>query len=127
MLHSGMLPKPFPKRVGDARPVDAGPPGKSGTFSNRDQRLCWIGRQNFGKPKGRFQILLTERHFIWLCVRCEEMGVPKEDLVFGALLEWVYQPGRTELPNASFSRLVFVALEEFIRRHRSEFLPVPML
>ena len=82
---------------------------------------------NFGKPKGPFKIFLTERHFKWLCVQCDEMGVPKEDLIFNALAEWVYQPGRTEITDTSFSQLVFVALEDFIRRHRSEFLPVPML
>jgi hypothetical protein len=121
-----MLPKPFPKRVGDARPVDAGPPGKSGTFSNRDQRLCWIGRQISANLKGRSKSF-SPNGTSYGYASGVMMGVPKEDLVFGALLEWVYQPGRTELPNASFSRLVFVALEDFIRRHRSEFLPVPML
>jgi hypothetical protein len=110
MLQSGMIPKPFPG-------------------SNRDQRLCWIGRHTFGpiyfgEPTVPFQILVTEEHFAWLSAQCEEMDVPKEDLILNALREWVNQPGREKVPDVGFSWLVFVALEDFIRRHHSKFLRV---
>lgn len=78
----------------------------------------------FGEPTVPFQILVTEEHFAWLSAQCEEMGVPKEDLIFNALRERVNQPGRKKVPDVGFSWLVFVALQDFIRRHQSEFLPV---
>jgi len=81
----------------------------------------------FGQSTLPFQILVTEQHFKWLSVQCEEMGVTKEELVFNALREWICRCSQPKVPSVGFSWLVFVALEDFIRRHRSEFLPVSML
>jgi hypothetical protein len=78
----------------------------------------------FGEPTGPFRIVLTEHHFAWLSVQCKEMRVTKEDLIFNALLEWTRRTGPAKLPSVGLSSLVFLALEDFIRRHRSEFLPL---
>ena len=78
----------------------------------------------FGEPTGPFRILVTEQHFAWLSVQSEEMRVTKGELILNALQEWISHTGPGRLPNVSFSWLVFLALEHFIRRHRSEFLPV---
>jgi hypothetical protein len=78
----------------------------------------------FGESTSPFEILVTEQHFRWLGVQCEEMGITKEELIFNALREWTDRTNRKKAPNVDFSWLVFVALEDFIRRHHSEFLPV---
>ena len=78
----------------------------------------------FGESTLLFQILVTEQHFRWLSIQCEEMGVTKEELVFNALREWIDRTNREKVPSVGFSWLVFIALEDFIRRHHDEFLPV---
>jgi hypothetical protein len=100
----------------------------AGSHSNRELGLCWIRHQILGsiisEPTGPFRIVLTEHHFAWLSVQCKEMRVTKEDLIFNALLEWTRRTGPAKLPSVGLSCLVFLALEDFIRRHRSEFLPL---
>jgi len=78
----------------------------------------------FGEPTGPFRILVTEQHFAWLSVQSEWMRVTKGELILNALQEWISHTGPGRIPNVSFSWLVFLALEHFIRRHRSEFFPV---
>ena len=81
----------------------------------------------FGESTLPFQVLVTEQHYRWLSIQCEEMEMTKEELIFNVLREWIDRSDRKKVPNVGFSWLVFIALEDFIRRHRSEFLPVPML
>ena len=71
-----------------------------------------------------FRILVIEHHFAWLTAQCKEMRETKENLIFNALQEWTRRTGPAKLPSVGLSCLVFLALEDFIRRHRSEFLPV---
>ena len=70
------------------------------------------------------QILVTEEHFAWLTLQCEEMGTPKRRLIFNALKEWLSRTDRSKLPEKGLSEMVFLALEDFRWRHRAEFLPL---
>ena len=50
------------------------------------------------------------------------MGIPKEQLVVDAMEEWISR-NREAVISADLSRTVQTALDEFINRHRDEFLP----
>jgi hypothetical protein len=75
----------------------------------------------FAEP---MRILVTEEHFVWLTLQCEQMGTRKRQLIFNALKEWLSRTDPSKLPTKDLSEMVFLALEDFRWRHRAEFLPL---
>ena len=60
--------------------------------------------------------------FDWLARQCEFMRIPKEQLVVDAMEEWISR-NREAVISEDLSQAVQTALDEFINRHRDEFLP----
>jgi hypothetical protein len=68
------------------------------------------------------RVMVSATQFDWLAKQCEFMGIPKEQLVVDAMEEWISR-NREAVISADLSRTVQTALDEFINRHRDEFLP----
>jgi hypothetical protein len=68
------------------------------------------------------RVVVSATQFEWLGKQCEFMGIPKEQLVVDAMEEWISR-NREVVTSADLSRTVQRALDEFINRHREEFLP----
>ena len=66
--------------------------------------------------------MVSAIQFDWLARQCEFMGIPKEQLVVDAMEEWISR-NREAVIAADLSGTVQTALDEFINRHRDEFLP----
>jgi hypothetical protein len=69
------------------------------------------------------QIVLSPAQFHWVTKQCEFLGVTKQELIAGVLEEWIGR-NRLSLPRIAPSAMVSWALDEFMRRHQDEFLPV---
>ena len=70
------------------------------------------------------QIVVTPAHFRWLTTQCEFAGISKQEMIAGVLEEWISRNGGLALPPIEPSTMVGWALDEFMQRHRDEFLPV---
>ena len=68
------------------------------------------------------RVVVSAIQFDWLARQCEFMGIPKEQLVVDAMEEWISR-NREAVIAADLSGTVQTALDEFINRHRDEFLP----
>jgi hypothetical protein len=68
------------------------------------------------------RVVVSATQFEWLGKQCGFMGIPKEQLVVDAMEEWISR-NREVVISADLSRTVQRALDEFINRHREEFLP----
>jgi hypothetical protein len=69
------------------------------------------------------RVVVSAIQFDWLVKQCEFMGIPKEQLVVDAMEEWISR-NREAVTSADLSGTVQTALDEFISRHRDEFLSV---
>jgi hypothetical protein len=72
---------------------------------------------------GALRIEISPRQFEWLTKQCQFLGITKQQLVSDALEEWVWRNRATQIlrdPSATAQR----ALNEFMERHRDEFLLV---
>jgi hypothetical protein len=69
------------------------------------------------------QIELSPVQFRWLTRQCEFLGVTKQALVVDALQEWICR-NRSKQLRTNPTAIVYWALDDFMRRHRNEFLPV---
>ena len=56
--------------------------------------------------------------------QCEFLGVTKQELIADVLEEWVCRNRSIPLPRTDASAIVYWALDDIMRRHRNEFLPV---
>jgi hypothetical protein len=67
------------------------------------------------------EVLLTAQQFEWLTKQCEFLGISKQQLIGDAMEEWLcrYQ---VQINPHDVSATIRAALDEFIRRHREEFL-----
>jgi len=70
------------------------------------------------------QIVLSPVQFQWLTKQCEFLGVTKQELIADVLEEWIGRNRVLSLPRIDPSAMVRWALDEFMRRHQEEFLPV---
>jgi hypothetical protein len=70
------------------------------------------------------QIVLSPAQFHWVTKQCEFLGVTKQELIAGVLEEWIGRNRVLSLPRIAPSAMVSWALDEFMRRHQDEFLPV---
>jgi hypothetical protein len=68
------------------------------------------------------RVVVSATQYDWLAKQCEFMGIPKEQLVVDAMEEWLCRNREVIFP-ADLSRSVQKALDEFMDRHRDEFLP----
>jgi hypothetical protein len=68
------------------------------------------------------RVVVSATQYDWLAKQCEFMGIPKEQLVVDAMEEWLCRNREVIIP-ADLSRSVQKALDEFMDRHRDEFLP----
>ena len=68
------------------------------------------------------RVVVSAIQFDWLAKQCEFMRIPKEQLVVDAMEEWISR-NREAVIAADLSGTVQTALDEFINRHRDEFLP----
>jgi hypothetical protein len=73
-----------------------------------------------GSP-GSFQIVVSSAQFEWLTKQSEFMGITKQQLVVGAVEEWICRNGFAASPYDP-SITAQTALDEFLFRHRDEFL-----
>jgi hypothetical protein len=46
---------------------------------------------------------VTEEHFAWLTLQCEQMGTRKRQLIFNALKEWLSRTDPSKLPTKGLS------------------------
>ena len=69
------------------------------------------------------QIAVKPSHFAWLSKQCEALGTSKEELIDGALQEWLPR-NYAMLSVLGASAVVEMALSDFILRHREEFIPL---
>jgi hypothetical protein len=72
------------------------------------------------RSSGALRIEITSQQFEWLTKQCQFLGIAKRQLVSQALEEWACRNHTAELrdPSATAQR----ALDEFMHRHRCEFL-----
>jgi hypothetical protein len=70
------------------------------------------------------QIVVSPVHFQWLTKQSEFLGVTKQELIADVLAEWICRNRTVSLPRLEASVMVCWALDEFMQRHREEFLPV---
>jgi hypothetical protein len=70
------------------------------------------------------QIVVSPVHFQWLTKQSEFLGVTKQELIADVLAEWICRNRTVSLPRLEASVMVRWALDEFMQRHREEFLPV---
>ena len=68
------------------------------------------------------RVVVSAIQFDWLAKQCEFMRIPKEQLVVEAMEEWISR-NREAVIAGDLSGTVQTALDEFINRHRDEFLP----
>jgi hypothetical protein len=73
-------------------------------------------------PSGALRIEISPRQFEWLTKQCQFLGITKQQLVSDALEEWACRNRSAELCNPSAAAQT--ALNEFMQRHRAEFLSV---
>ena len=78
----------------------------------------------FPEFRGSFQILVKPEHFAWLSKQCEVLGTSKQELIANALQEWLPHHGQRTLLQLNDSSVIEMALADFMRRHRCEFIPV---
>ena len=69
------------------------------------------------------QIVVSLRQYEWLAKQCEFLGITKQQLIADALEEWICRNRTLTLPKPDPSAIIRWALDEFMRRHREEFLP----
>ena len=69
------------------------------------------------------QIVVSSRHFEWLTKQCEFLGITKQQLIADVLEEWISRNRPVNLPPDP-SPIVRLALDEFMQRHRDEFMPI---
>ena len=70
------------------------------------------------------QIVLSPAQFRWLTKQCEFLAVTKQEFIADVLEEWICRNRALSLPWIVPSAMVRWALNEFMERHRDEFLPV---
>jgi hypothetical protein len=70
------------------------------------------------------QIVVSPVHFQWLTKQSEFLGVTKQELIAGVLEEWIRRNRSVRIPLLEASAMVRWALDEFMQRHRDEFLPL---
>jgi hypothetical protein len=68
-------------------------------------------------------VVVSSQHFKWLTKQCEFLGITEQQLVADVLEEWICRNQPASLPPDP-SAIVRLALDEFMRRHRDEFIPV---
>ena len=68
-------------------------------------------------------IVVSSQHFEWLTKQCEFLGITEQQLIADVLEEWICRNRPLNLA-ADPSAIVRLALDEFMRRHRDEFIPV---
>ena len=68
--------------------------------------------------------MVSPAQFQWLTKQCEFLGVTKQELIADILEEWINRNRALTLPRLDPSTMVRWALDEFMQRHRDEFLPV---
>jgi hypothetical protein len=68
------------------------------------------------------RVVVSATQYDWLGKQCAFMGIPKEQLVVDAMEEWLCRNREVVIP-VDLSRTVQRALNEFMDRHRDEFLP----
>jgi archaellum biogenesis protein FlaJ (TadC family) len=67
---------------------------------------------------------LTASHRQWLATQSEALNTSSEQVMSDVLSEWVVRHRETVSNGGSLGDFLPEALEEFISRHREEFLPV---
>jgi hypothetical protein len=67
------------------------------------------------------RVSVSATQFDWLAKQCAFMRIPKEQLVVDAMEEWVCR-NRDAVISDDLSRTAQRALDEFMNRHRDEFL-----
>jgi hypothetical protein len=75
-------------------------------------------------PEFREQIVINAEHFAWLSKQCEVLGTSKQQMIANVLQEWLPHHPQSAVLNLSNSSMVEMALDDFILRHRNEFIPV---
>jgi hypothetical protein len=67
---------------------------------------------------------LTAYQVEWLLRQCSDLRLKKLQLLRQALFEWVAEHPDYRFSAATFGSAMQLALEEFIRRHTAEFVPL---
>jgi hypothetical protein len=75
-------------------------------------------------PEFRDQIVINAEHFAWLSKQCEVLGTSKQQIIANVLQEWLPHHPQSAVLSLSNSSMVEMALDDFILRHRNEFIPV---
>jgi hypothetical protein len=70
------------------------------------------------------QILISSAQFHWLTTQCEFLRLTKQELIADILEEWLRRNSALKISKIDPSIMVGWALDEFMRSHRDEFLPV---
>jgi hypothetical protein len=83
----------------------------------------WPSPEEPEESAGSNLILVSALHFEWLTKQCEFLGISKQELVTKVLEEWICRHRTVALPPDP-SAMVRRALDEFMQRHRDEFLSV---
>ena len=89
-----------------------------------------VGKENTGLPpdepnqSAEVQIVVSPVHFEWLTKQSEFLGVTKQEVIADVLEEWICRNRTVSFARLEASVMVCWALDEFMKRHREEFLPV---
>jgi hypothetical protein len=89
-----------------------------------------VGKENTGQSpdepnqSAEVQIVVSPVHFQWLTKQSEFLGVTKQEVIADVLEEWICRNRTVSFPRLEASVMVRWALDEFMKRHRDEFLPV---
>jgi hypothetical protein len=70
------------------------------------------------------QVVVSPLQFEWLTRQSEFLRLAKEELVAACLEEWIWRNGKIPVTLADLPAVTSLALDEFMQRHRTEFLPV---
>ena len=70
------------------------------------------------------QLVVSPLQFQWLTRQSEFLRVAKGELVTASLEEWIWRNRKTPFTPADLPAVTWLALDEFMQRHRTEFLPV---
>ena len=106
-------------RATDVRPIH-----RSGAISSVRNKETGPSPEEPDQSLGSLRIVVSSLHFEWLTTQCSFLGITKQQLVADALEEWICRNETMKLP-VDPSDMVQRALNEFIYRHRDEFLSPP--
>ena len=86
-----------------------------------------LGNQEADEIDPDVAAALTPYQVEWLCRQCIDLGMQKLQILRQALFEWIDEHPDYRFSAATFGSTMRHALENYINRHKEEFVFVPRL